>query len=148
MKEFLLFKLGSHSYSLEIEKVQEIVENPALYFIPSAPPCYCGAMNFHGEILPVLDLGVYLGCGDIVSSPRVLVLTPRIAALALKVETARRIISINPEELQPAAENNFEFQESTFDLQGELISVLDLPGLLHHLQGASATTAQLNFSKD
>lgn len=134
MNQYLLFKLGYCCYGLDVEQIQEIVENPVIHFIPRSPSFYCGAVNFHGEILPVLDLGFYLK-GDEVDPPtRVIVLTPRIASLALKVETARHIVSVNPHDLHPASsEDEFLFKQSTFELQGEVVAVLDLIRLLHHL---------------
>ena len=142
MKQFLLFKLGPRHYALEVEEIQEIVENPLLHFIPCAPPFYCGAMNFHGEILPVLDLGIYLGLGELDPSDRVIVLAPRIAALALKVATARRIIALDLQELQLTADAAvFDFSSSSFALEGVNVSVLDLIQLLHHLKETFAASA-------
>ena len=57
MGQVLTFRLGEERYGLEMAKVQEIIEAPRFYYIPLAPPCYLGAINFHGTILPVLDLG-------------------------------------------------------------------------------------------
>ena len=143
MKQFQLFKLGYRSYCLEVEQIQEIVDQPALHYIPCAPSYYCGAMNFHGEILPVLNLNLYLGGENVDSSARVLVLAPRIAALGLRVEAARRIVSINPLELQPVADPEAsEFSQATFNLQGEVISIFDLTQLLQRLKGNSAATVR------
>lgn len=143
MKQFLLFKLGLRNFSLEVDQIQEIVENPALHFIPCAPPFYCGAINFHGEILPILELGSYLGWDEIEPATRVIVLTPRIASLALKVATARRIIAVDPQMLHPSDnEAGNDFILSTFALEGEIISVLNLNKLLHHLRESSTANSR------
>lgn len=143
MKQFQLFKLGSRSYGLGVEQIQEIVDQPALHYIPCAPNYYCGAMNFHGEVLPVLDLGLYLAEEGNDSAVRVIILASRIAALGLRVETARRIVSVNPLELQPVSDPKpFGFSQTTFDLQGEVVSIFDLTQLLQRLKENAAATAQ------
>lgn len=143
MNQLLLFNLGNRRYSLEIEKVQEIVEHPVFHFIPCAPPFFCGAINFHGEILPALDLGLYLTGERCNSHSRVLALTAKTAGLALQVETARQIILVDPLKLRPAsAEDEFDCIRSTFDQEGINTSVLDLDQLLLRLKEDLAASMQ------
>lgn len=59
---FILFKLGKEQYALETAQVVEVV--PRLPLRPQAgtPAYVAGLFNYHGTVVPVLDLGM-LNCG-------------------------------------------------------------------------------------
>ena len=61
MDRVLLFRLGDDLYALEVDQVQEVVESPRYHYIPRAPAGFAGAINFHGSIVPVLDLAAFFG---------------------------------------------------------------------------------------
>ena len=56
MEQFLLFHLDRELFGLQIAHIQEIVESPVLHYIPRAPRHFIGAINFHGNVVPVVDL--------------------------------------------------------------------------------------------
>ena len=53
---FLLFQIGKDRYGLEASQVVEVVPLVALKKIPPAPPGVAGILNYHGVLVPVLDL--------------------------------------------------------------------------------------------
>ncbi len=104
MEQVLVFALGDTPYGLDVVQVQEIVESPSLYYIPQAPAFFRGAINFHSQVLPVLDLPRYLGLGARKRDRRVIVLASEAGAIALAVGTVGRILSVDPESLEPILE--------------------------------------------
>ena len=90
-RKYLIFTLAGRHYAIDLAKVAEVVEHPAIWPIPLAPPCYPGAMNFHGTIVAVLDLAVFLGRPVGHGSEKTIVLDTRIAALGFSVEGIVRI---------------------------------------------------------
>ena len=56
MELVLIFRLADEWFGLEVDDIQEIVESPELNYVPRAPESIIGAINFHGNIVPVLDL--------------------------------------------------------------------------------------------
>jgi chemotaxis signal transduction protein len=68
-----------------------VVEQPVTWPIPLAPPCYYGAINFHGTIVAVMDLAMFLGHPGGHGAGKTIVLPSRIAALAFGVESIIRI---------------------------------------------------------
>jgi purine-binding chemotaxis protein CheW len=90
-RKYLLFTLSGRRYAFDLAQVLEVVEQPATWPIPLAPPCYHGAMNFHGTIVAVMDLAMFLGLPGGHVSEKVIVLDTRIAALAFTVEGIIRI---------------------------------------------------------
>ncbi|MBE0595913.1 MAG: chemotaxis protein CheW [Desulfuromonadales bacterium] len=139
MEQVLLFRLGTHPYALEVSHIQEIVEAPPLYFIPGAPAVYPGAMNFHGNVVPVLDLGAFLQLDGGEEEQRVLVLSPPLCPLGLLVAGVRRIVNRDPAEQRPYRETGEKelFIRFRFELEGEEINMLDIGQLIARLETAA-----------
>ena len=97
--KYLIFTLSGRHYAFDLAQVLEVVEQPAIWPIPLAPPCYHGAMNFHGTIVAVMDLAMFLGLPVGHGSDKLIVLDTRIAALAFSVEAVTRITPLGPTEL-------------------------------------------------
>jgi len=136
MRQVLTFLLGRERYGLDIAAVQEIVETPQRYFIPNAPASFQGAINFHGTILPVIDLGRLLGFEAAESDQRVIVLDAEIACLALAVNRLGGIVSLSGDDLLPG-DPECQQQACISELLGGqegMINMLDIPLLLARLE--------------
>ena len=92
MSQVLIFRLGSEWFGLEISRIQEISEMPQLDYIPRAPDWLMGAMNFHGNIMPVLDLGSYLEIETLMTVNKVVVMPPNQEGISLGVTEVFRIV--------------------------------------------------------
>jgi len=53
---FLLFQIGRDRYGLEAGQIVEIVPLVTLKKIPQAPHGVAGVLNYHGRLVPVIDL--------------------------------------------------------------------------------------------
>jgi len=135
MKQVLIFRLGGEWFGLEICRVQEVVETPELDYIPRAPEWLLGAMNLHGQIVPVLDLASYLQIVSLVPPGRTVVLASAIATLALGVSDIFRIVGFEEEAFLPSAEETHRNKHITalYDYQGLVINMLDVTSLVESL---------------
>jgi chemotaxis signal transduction protein len=97
--KYLIFTVSGRRYAIDLAQVAEVVEQPAIWPIPLAPPCYHGAINFHGTIVAVMDLAMFLGLAGGHGAGKTIVLLNRIAALAFDVERIIRITSLGQVEL-------------------------------------------------
>lgn len=97
----LLFNLSDETYGLEIEAVQEVVENPQRHYVPHAAGCLNSAINFHGQILPVINLPQLLAFPDESLDHRLMVLTREFHSLALEVSRVQRIVKLDLTLQQP-----------------------------------------------
>ena len=102
----LLFKLGHDTYGLEIDAIQEIVEDPVVHVVPKAGGIVRGAINFHGNILAVIDLPALLAITESRRDRRQLVLTPALRALVLTISELERISKLDLSSLQPSAQEH------------------------------------------
>jgi purine-binding chemotaxis protein CheW len=136
MEQVLLFHLGVEPCALDVVHIQEIVESPPFFFIPLAPAVFSGAINFHGTIVPVLDLGACLGISGDQRDGRIIVLAAELCSLAVAVTKIRKIILLDPDELSPTRSEGplASLSRATFSLDGESVNLLDLAHLLTRLE--------------
>jgi len=124
MELTLIFNLGEEVYGLEIDAIQEIIENPVLHYVPRAEGVLTGSINFHGQILAVIDLPKLLGFAGNQRDHRHLVLTSEYRSLVLTTCGVERIVNLEMELLQPPPDGHdrpavrgiIELDESTINL--------------------------------
>jgi purine-binding chemotaxis protein CheW len=124
MALILIYKLGDDLYGLEIDAIQEIIENPVLHYVPRAEGVLTGSINFHGQILAVIDLPALLDFAVAQRDHRHLVLTPDYRSLVLTTSGVERIVNLEMELLQappegydrPAVRGVIDYDETTINL--------------------------------
>ena len=87
----IVFTLSSSKYALFLRNVAEVMEPPRIFPLPHAPHFFPGVINFHGNLVSVLDLARFL-----VDAPRnvhgkLLVLDTSVAHLALWVDVVENV---------------------------------------------------------
>lgn len=134
--QVLVFRLGEELYGLEVAKIQEVVESPVLYYIPRASEHFLGAINFHGIILPVLDLAAYLGFARGQRDNRVIVLASDLCSLALAVTSVGRIVPCDADALLPLPQERQAacHIRAVLSREEEMINLLDSARLMKSLE--------------
>jgi chemotaxis signal transduction protein len=103
-RKYLIFMLAGRRFAFDLAQVAEVEEQPVTWPVPRNPPCYPGAMNFHGTIAAVMDLAKFIGLPGNHGTEKVIVLDPCIAALAFLVERIIRIESVDRTEVREGAD--------------------------------------------
>lgn len=95
----LVFQIDGRDYGLELDAVQEIIEDPKVYPVPKQVACLGGAVNVHGEVMPVIDLPALLGSSsESLRDERLIVLAPAFRSLVLAVERVGDILPLQLEQ--------------------------------------------------
>ncbi|HEY8961744.1 MAG TPA: chemotaxis protein CheW [Luteolibacter sp.] len=104
---FLLFRIGKDRYGLEISRIVEVLPALPLKKLPRAERGVAGILDYHGELVPVLDLSELCGgqCSpDILSTRIVLVRYPldseRSHILGLRAERATETVRLEANSFQ------------------------------------------------
>lgn len=130
----LIFTLGEELYGLEISAIQEIIEDPSLYYVPRATGVLTGAINFHGQILAVIDLPSLLGFTGTRRDHRRVVLTPEFQSLVLTVSSIQRIVKLDLETLQPPPESTDCCAiRGVADFEEVMVNLLDANAVINQL---------------
>lgn len=106
-RKYLIFTLSGELYALDLSQVAEVREPQPHWPVPLTPPCYRGAMNFHGAIVAVMDLAAFLGFPARREPEKLIVLDSDIGALAFMVEQVVRIVSADQVETVTTADERF-----------------------------------------
>jgi len=135
MELTLLFKLGDKTYGLEIDAIQEIVESPDQHFVPLSAGVLKGAINFHGQILALIDLPTLLDFAGGEPDHRCVILTPEHRSLALQISGIERIVKIDLDNLSPPpVESNSSATRGVIDFEGSMINMLDTEDVIQKLE--------------
>lgn len=60
-KQFIVVRIGSEQYGIDIKYVDNIVRNQRITRIPKAQPFFKGVINLRGEVIPVMSLRLKFG---------------------------------------------------------------------------------------
>lgn len=134
----LIFTLGEEVYGLDIDAIQEIIEDPPLHYVPRAEGVTLGAINFHGQVLAVIDLPALLGFSGEKRDHRWVVLTPQYRSLVLTVSNIQRIVKLDLSALQPSSPNTVTSAiRGVADLDGVMVNLLDTMKVVNRLRNQS-----------
>jgi purine-binding chemotaxis protein CheW len=130
MRQLLPFIVGYETYALELIEVQEVVENQEIYLFPGSPEIIAGAINFHGQITPVVDLAQLLNFPPGKIGQRLIVLINQRGPVALGVDQVQAVINVEPD-LDIQMENNTErsYITGVINWNGNIISLFGLDQL-------------------
>lgn len=133
----LIFTLGTEAYGLEIAAIQEIIADPSLHYVPRAEGVLTGAINFHGQVLAVIDLPKLLGFSEEGRDRRQVVLTPEFKSLVLSVNRIQRIVNLDLTALQPRPEHSkVSAIRGVADLDETMINLLDTEEVINKLENS------------
>lgn len=132
MEQFLLFHLDRELFGLRIDHIQEIVESPALHYIPRAPRHFLGAINFHGNVVPIINLAALIGYETEACDERVVILPLQIATLGLALTSIGHIVPLDTEGMQPVQPDTTRKQliHGVLTCAEGMVNLLDVPQLL------------------
>jgi len=127
-RKYLVFSLQGLHYALDLAQVAEVEDPSQMWPIPLAPACYCGALNFHGDIVAVMNLPLFLGLGECRQPGKIVVLHHEVASLAFLVDTVVRIVTGDELSFSPAPDK--AFAAATLHYGGREAIQLDLESLV------------------
>lgn len=100
---WLRMRCDEQHYALELLKVQEVVRPGTLLPLRGSPRHMLGVMNLRGQVVPVLDLGVYLDRPAIVpdGATRIVVLEENGEVLGLRVTAVEDVTNLTDQQIEP-----------------------------------------------
>lgn len=137
------FHLSGTEYAVEMSDLQEVVTVPStLQSMPLAPNYLLGLFNLRGQVIPVIDLSVLLGCSkertQDVQGKRLAVLRDANARLGLLFDSVGEILRMQLSEVSPIDQRNLSPDVPKMPVKAiicrdngkRLIQVLDLSAIL------------------
>lgn len=131
-RDFLIFSLRNSFYALDLAQVAEVGDPPRISPVPLSPACYSGALNFHGDIVAVLNLALFLDLPGDSRPGKIVVLSQEVASLALLVDSVIRIVPEADVAFRPPPDSRFA--TATLGLHDSEAIQLDLAALVRHAE--------------
>lgn len=105
-RELLTFTLGNEEYGIDILKVQEIRGYDAVTSIANTPEFIKGVINLRGIIVPIIDMRIKFGFGNVTYNQLTVVIILNVAnrVVGIVVDGVSDVIALTAEQLKPAPE--------------------------------------------
>ncbi|MDR1740325.1 MAG: chemotaxis protein [Synergistaceae bacterium] len=99
--QVVVFFLGDQSFAINVDKTREILRWPGCRVIPDSPGAMIGITSVRGEVLPLVDLRVFLNVGSKIEAEqsKVIIAEFNEVKLGFVVDAVERIYRINSEDL-------------------------------------------------
>lgn len=105
-KQYVIFKLETEEYGVDIMKVKEISEFKESTKVPNAPYFVDGIINLRGEIIPIINLKkrFRISLGNVNSDTRIIVININDKNVGFVVDEASQVLRIKDDEIDVAPE--------------------------------------------
>jgi purine-binding chemotaxis protein CheW len=154
--QFLTFRLDEEIFAVEISKVREVLEYGTITKVPQTPDMMKGVINLRGSVVPVIDMRVKFGMGDIVQTVNTvtiiieILIDDELVMIGAMVDSVNEVMDLDSEHIEPPPNIgnrlNTEFIKGMGKQGGQFIIILDIEKIfsvseLELVQQASHQTA-------
>ena len=142
-KQYIVIRLGTEQYGIDIKYVDNIVRQQRITRIPKAQPYFKGVINLRGEIIPVMSIRTKFGLeGDVFTNATRIIIVKLEAqsAIGIIVDEVKEVVTLNEENIEKVAADSVD--EKTQYLSGigkngeSLISLLNIAGVIIEKESA------------
>lgn len=136
LKQYIIVKLGSEQYGIDIQYVDNIVRMQRVTRVPKAQPYFKGVINIRGEVIPVMSLRIKFGLepDEYKNATRILIIKiePQ-AAIGMIVDEVKEVVSLAADSIDKTTGGN---DEKSLYLSGVgkqpngLVSLLNIPAVV------------------
>ena len=100
--KFLTFLVGDVSYGIEISYVVEIISVQEITLVPHTHPYVKGIINLRGTVVPVIDMGMRFGQGEIINTEKtcIIVLSMDDMSVGILVDGVQDVSNIEDDNIQ------------------------------------------------
>ena len=135
-EEFLTFTLGSEEYAIDILKVQEIRGYDQVTSIARAPAFIKGVINLRGVIVPIVDLRIKFGLGNVEYTPFTVAIILNVGGrvVGIVVDAVSEVAAFDAGAILPAPEFSSaldtRYIRGLANLNERMLIVLDIERLM------------------
>lgn len=142
--ELLLFRLGGRQlYGINVFKVQEVIQCPALTHVPHASPIVRGVASLRGKTIAVVDLARAIGKPAVAEPAEAYVIITEYnrSTQGFLVRGVERIVNMNWQEIlpPPRGAGRDSYMTAVTNVDGQLVEIIDVEKVLAELVGSNTT---------
>jgi two-component system, chemotaxis family, chemotaxis protein CheV len=127
---------------VNVAKVREIIQRPALRPMVASPPSVAGIMTLRDQVLPVIDLAQILGVYGDKPANRIVVLEFNRVIVGVLVSSVSRIYRLSWEQVEaPHQVSSGSYITGMVKMEDRIILILDFERILAEMYQQGAVTA-------
>ncbi len=107
-RQYIVVKIGSEQYGLDISDVDNIVRMQKITRVPKSPAHYRGVINLRGEVVPVMSIRRKMGLDDDVftNASRIIILKLEVqGAVGIVVDEVKEVVSLGQDDIDRNVQN-------------------------------------------
>ncbi len=145
--ELLLFRLGGRQrFGINVFKVREVIQCPALTRMANADPVVRGVANLRGQTISVIDLAQAIGKRALPDEAECFVIVTEYnrAVQGFLVSGVDRIVNLNWKEISspPRGLGRHNYMTAVTEVEGELVEIIDVEKVLAELTGVNTDLSE------
>ena len=112
-KQYIVTKLDTEQYGIDISYVDNIVRMTRITRVPKSQPYFKGIINLRGEVIPVMSLRLKFGLPDdeVTNATRIIIikLEDLDGSIGLLVDEVKEVVTLSDDSIEkPSNSNNGE----------------------------------------
>jgi len=132
-KQFIVVKIGSEQYGIDITFIDNIVRMQRITRVPKVQEYFKGIINLRGEVVPVMSLRLKMGLEDdsFTNATRIIILKlEEHGSVGVIVDEVKEVVSLSADEIEAYNPDNKDemsaFIKGIGKHNDQLISLLDI----------------------
>ena len=134
LKQYIVVKIGSERYGIEISFIDNIVRMQKITRVPKAQEYFKGVINLRGEVVPVMSVRVRMGLepDEYTNNSRIIIIKlEQQGSIGLIVDEVQEVVTLSPNQIDKISYDSGSADKTTFingigKHEGQLISLLEL----------------------
>lgn len=142
-KQFIVVKIGSEQYGIDISYVDNIVRMQKITRVPKAQTYFKGIINLRGEIVPVMSIRTKMGLepDEFTDASRIIILKiEQQGALGIIIDEVKEVVTLGEEEIDKVGSSSKDEKSNFINGIGkngeELISLFDINAIVDEKENA------------
>ena len=142
-RQYIVVKIGSEQYGLDISNVDNIVRMQKITRVPKSPEHYRGVINLRGEVVPVMSIRRKMGLSDDVftNASRIIILKLDVqGSVGIVVDEVKEVVSLGSDDIDRNVQNTNREDSNFINGIGkngeELISLFDVDKIADEVEAA------------
>lgn len=111
-KQYIVTKLGTEQYGIDISYVDNIVRMTRITRVPKSQPYFKGIINLRGEVIPVMSLRLKFGLSDdeVTNATRIIIikLEDLDGSIGLLVDEVKEVVTLSDDSIEKPSGSNTE----------------------------------------
>ena len=155
-RQYLTFTLGGEVFAIEVSKVREVLDFPAIVKIPRTPDFMSGVINLRGTVVPVVDLRLCFKMSKTEKTVNTCVVVMEMllegeaTTVGGLVDSVEEVIDLEPEQIRPAPRMGTQLRTDFIKGMGtrneQFIVILDIDRVFSAEELSVVRSAETNLS--